>query len=235
MRAITPLVVIVEHNAAILLPLSRMLQRGGHRFRTFSSLDDLKGLLKDSDSPSCAIVDLNLPGGGGLEVQRFMARSYPCAPVVFVSGYPDVPSSVKVMKAGAFDLFLTPFDEHALLKVIAKAIAQERRFRRDRHEVEDIRGRLDTLTRREAEVLERLLCGLLNKQIAAELGTSEKTIKVHRGRIMKKMRVQSIAELVQLVMRVRGALSRFRATPRRRPGLFHNTRGKPCANGPLAN
>ena len=198
-------VIVIEDKRGMIGTLRRVLESAGYCVRAFSSLEDTQKLLDQADAPSCAIVDLDLPGGSGLAVQSFLAQTHPAMPVIFISSHADVPSSVKVMKAGALDLLVIPFDEQKLLDTIRNAVAQEHHVQQELHELQSIRQRMDLLTRREGEVLECLLRGLLNKQTAAELGTCEKTIKVHRGRIMKKMGVQSIAELVQLVMRLRTA------------------------------
>ncbi|HKQ39191.1 MAG TPA: LuxR C-terminal-related transcriptional regulator [Verrucomicrobiae bacterium] len=205
MKTSTPLVVIIDHHSPTVSALRRLLLRAGYRLSAFPSLQHLRPRTADLDAASCAIVDLDLPRSGGLSAQTFLAKAYPGLPVIFVARHPSVASSVEAIKAGALDLVVAPFDEERLLKLVHTAVIRQRRSQTEREELADIGQRLNTLTRREAEVLERLLRGLLNKQTAAELGTSEKTIKVHRGRIMKKMQVQSIAQLVQLVLRVRGS------------------------------
>ena len=221
MKPFTPQILVIEDKPPLLATLRRLVQSAGYHVRAFSTLEDIQMLLDDTEDPSCAIVDLDLPGGGGLAVQAFLGHTHPGMPVIFISSHADVPSSVKVMKAGALDLLVTPFDEQKLLETIRSAVAEEHDFQEELHELLSIRQRIDTLTRRETEVLECLLRGLLNKQTAAELGTCEKTIKVHRGRIMRKMRVQSIAELVQLVMRVRTAQHLSSRLP---PQATHGTR-----------
>ncbi len=205
MKTSGSLVIVIEDDAPMLSAVQRVLQAAGYRVSVFGSLDDIRRMLLEADSPSCAIVDLDLPGGTGLAVQSFLNQTHPEMPVIFISRHPDVSSSVEVIKAGALDLLVAPFSEQSLLTLIRRAVVEERHLQQERHELDDIRERLDSLTPRETEVLDCLLRGLLNKQSAAELGTSEKTIKVHRGRIMRKLRVRSIAELVQLVMRVRSA------------------------------
>lgn len=229
MKMSNSLVLVVENNAAVLAGLRRLLQSAHYRVRAFSSLRDIRELLPGSDSPSCAIVDLDLPGNSGIAVQTFLNETYPGMPVIFVGTRADVPSSVRVMKAGALNILLTPLDEQTLRRDIRNAVAQERRTREDRRQLADIRKRIETLTRREAQVLECLLRGLLNKQTAAELGTCEKTIKVHRARIMRKMEVESIAQLVQRVIRVRGTP----ASPAPQPQTLH-TGGRRNVR-PLAN
>ena len=226
MKTSGPLILVVEHNAAMLSNLRRLLQSRGYRIRTFFSLGEIKKLLLETDSPSCAIVDLDLPGRAGLAVQNFLRQTHPGVPVIFISAHPDVPSSVMVMKAGALDLLVRPFDAHKLLKVVGDAVVQERQYHKELDELLSISERLDSLTRRETQVLECLLRGLLNKQSAAELGIAEKTIKVHSGRIMKKMRIRSIAELVQLVMRFRSGRSLSRRSAWTESGW---------RDGPLAN
>ena len=202
MKTSTPLVLIIEHSLPTLSNLRRILQPAGYRLCGFSSLKDLQARTAELNAPSCALVDLDLPGGGGLSVQKFLAKQYANIPVIFIARHPSVASTVKAVKAGALDVVAGPFVAQHLKRIVHTAIVQERRSRQERQELADIRRRLNTLTGREAEVLECLLRGLLNKQTAAELGTSEKTVKVHRGRIMKKMEAQSFAQLVQLVMRV---------------------------------
>jgi FixJ family two-component response regulator len=220
-------VILVEDKRGMTGTLRRVLESAGYRVRAFSSLEDTQKLLDQGDAPSCAIVDLDLPGGSGLAVQSFLTQTHPAMPVIFISSHADVPSSVKVMKAGALDLLVIPFDEQKLLDTIRSAVAQEHHVQEELHELQSIRERVDALTRRETDVLECLLRGLLNKQTAAELGTSEKTVKVHRGRIMKKMRVQSIAELVQLVMRLRTAAgSRSAATKAPQPNRAMRPRSR---------
>jgi FixJ family two-component response regulator len=204
MKTPFPIIYIVEHDPSMLATLRGILQDAGFRLDAFTSPKDLHKVRKHTDAPSCVIVDLDLPRGHALPVQRYLKKTYPGVPVIFISARPDIPASVKAIKAGALDVLITPLNPQRLLKLIHKALLQERRFKKDCQDLANIRRRLDTLTARETEVLECLLKGLLNKQTAAKLGISEKTIKVHRGRVMKKMQVQSIAELVQLVMRLRG-------------------------------
>ena len=222
-------VIVIENNTSMLSTLRRLLQTAGYRFRVFSSLEEVRAMLDETDSPSCAIVDLDLPGGAGLAAQTLLSQLHPGLPVIFVSGHADVPSSVQVMKAGALDLLTTPFNEPALLNAIRDAVAQERACHKEREELAAIRQRVQSLTRRETQVLECLLRGLLNKQTASELGTSEKTIKVHRGRIMKKMGAQSVAQLVQLVMRLRASPESIRSS-----NSATRTRGRRSVR-PLAN
>jgi FixJ family two-component response regulator len=148
-------------------------------------------------SAGCVVIDLSLPGASGLQVQQTLASSGDLRPVVFISGRGDIPSSVAAMKAGAVDFLVKPFDETALLAAVGSALQRDRAARAARDQHASIRRRLAALTPREREVLDRVVAGKLNKQIAADLGTSEKTVKVHRARMMRKMGVDSLAGLVR--------------------------------------
>jgi FixJ family two-component response regulator len=143
------------------------------------------------------VLDLRLPGPSGLELQESLIRSGHDVPIVFISGHADVPSSVRAIKAGAVDFLQKPFSDQALLDIIHGALRRDREARRDRAEVASIRVRFDTLTPRERDVLRLVIQGRLNKQIAGDLGISEKTVKFHRGRVMEKTQVGSVAELVR--------------------------------------
>ena len=143
------------------------------------------------------MLDLRLPGPSGLELQESLIRSGHDVPIVFISGHADVPSSVRAIKAGAVDFLQKPFSDQALLDIIHGALLRDRDARRDRAEIADIRLRFDTLTPRERDVLRLVIQGRLNKQIAGDLGISEKTVKFHRGRVMEKTQAGSVAELVR--------------------------------------
>jgi FixJ family two-component response regulator len=149
------------------------------------------------DRPACVVLDLRLPGPSGLELQESLIRSGHDVPIVFISGHADVPSSVRAIKAGAVDFLQKPFSDQALLDIIHGALQRDRETRRDRAEVASIRVRFDTLTPRERDVLRLVIQGRLNKQIAGDLGISEKTVKFHRGRVMDKTQAGSVAELVR--------------------------------------
>jgi FixJ family two-component response regulator len=149
------------------------------------------------DRPACVVLDLRLPGPSGLELQESLLRSGHDVPIVFISGHADVPSSVRAIKAGAVDFLQKPFSDQALLDIIHGALRRDREARRDRAEVASIRARFDMLTPRERDVLRLVIQGRLNKQIAGDLGISEKTVKFHRGRVMDKTQAGSVAELVR--------------------------------------
>jgi FixJ family two-component response regulator len=152
--------------------------------------------------PGCLVLDVAMPGLNGLEVQQALAAIGDERPIVFLTGHGDIPTSVEAMKRGAVDFLTKPVNAEDLLKAIHSAIVKDSVRRLERDEVEEFKQRLATLTPREREVLPYVISGRLNKQIAGELGTAEKTIKVHRARVMEKMKVQSVAELVRLAERL---------------------------------
>lgn len=192
-----PIVYVVDDEPALLRALSRLLRAAGFDVATAESAEAfLKGF--DSQKPGCLILDLKMPGLNGLELQRRLTRVDATLSIIFLTGTGDVPASVEAMKSGAVDFLTKPVDEDRLLQAVRQALRQTMDHRLLRDRLSDAEGRLSHLTPREREVLEHLLAGKLNKQVAADLGTVEKTIKVHRGRIMEKLRVQSVPELVRL-------------------------------------
>ena len=186
---------VVDDDALVLRSLGRLLRSAGFTVRTFPSPQEF--LAQGGGDPGCVVIDLSLPGSSGLQVQQALARSGDTRPVVFISGRGDVPSSVAAMKAGAVDFLVKPFDEAELLAAVGTAVRRDRAARATRDEQSALRRRLAALTPREREVFDRVVAGKLNKQIAAELGTSEKTVKVHRARMMRKMGADSLAGLVR--------------------------------------
>jgi FixJ family two-component response regulator len=201
---------VVDDDALVLRSLGRLLRSAGFTVRTYPSPQAF--LAQDSDTaPGCVVLDLSMPGLSGLELQRALAASPDPRPVVFISGRGDVPSSVAAMKAGAVDFLVKPFDELLLLAAVQSAVEKDRAARSVRQELSLIAGRVAALTPREREVLARVVDGKLNKQIAAELGTAEKTVKVHRARMMRKMGVDSLAGLVRAwtVIRQTGAAPQY--------------------------
>lgn len=191
-----PIVLIVDDDYRMREALSSLVEAMGLRVRTFGSASEFLRA-ESSDSPACLILDLELPDINGLELQKELAeREAP--PVIFVTGHGDIPSSVRAMKAGAVEFLSKPFGEEELQNAIEKAIAMDRLVRQQRSEIAHLRSCYSLLTPREQEVLGFVVGGLLNKETAADLGTSEITIRVHRGQIMRKMGARSLAELVRM-------------------------------------
>jgi FixJ family two-component response regulator len=191
-----PIIYVLDDDHRVRAALSSLLSSLGLRVEAFASAGEYLQFAKP-DVPGCLILDLELPGMNGLELQQELAGG-DSPPIVFVTGHGDVPSSVRAMKAGAIEFLLKPFDNQELLKSIDAAIFQDREARVRRAEIAELRRRYALLTPREREVLPLVVAGLLNKQTAAELGTSEITIQVHRGQIMRKMAATSLAELVKM-------------------------------------
>ncbi|WP_164016854.1 response regulator transcription factor [Pyxidicoccus trucidator] len=192
---------LVDDDDSMLRGLGRLLKAAGYATRPFASPSKFLAQLP-GDTPGCAVLDLRMPGLNGLELQQAMARSDCHLPVIFISGHGDVPASVKAMKSGAVDFLLKPFDEQQLLDAITQALAKDAAARAARAEANSLRTRHAALTPREREVCALVSQGLPNKLIAEQLGTSEKTVKVHRGRVIHKLGVGSVAELVRLVDRL---------------------------------
>jgi len=187
---------VVDDDGLVLRSLARLFEAHGFSVRAFSSARDfLEG--ESRPGPGCIVMDLSMPGLNGLELQQALTATADSRPVIFISGHGSVPSSVEAMKAGAVDFLTKPLDEQKLLGAVRIALQKDRSAREKDAERSAIMDRLATLTLRERQVLGRVVAGKLNKQIAAELGTAEKTIKVHRARMMRKMAVDSLAQLVR--------------------------------------
>src|SRR6202167_5705530 len=192
-----PIVFVVDDDESVRDAVRRLIASVGLRVETFGSTREfLDG--KRPEAPSCLVLDVRLPDVSGLELQRDLAAANSHIPIIFITGHADVPMSVRAMKAGAVGFLTKPFRGQELLDAIQEAIAKDRLAWSERAQMADLRSRYDTLTPREKEVLKLVAAGLLNKQIGAELGTSELTIKTHRGRVMEKMRAESLADLVRM-------------------------------------
>ncbi|MBV9490239.1 MAG: response regulator transcription factor [Verrucomicrobia bacterium] len=196
------MVFIIDDDASVCKALNRLLRSAGHPCETYPSAQAFLARSPHA-GPCCVVLDLRMPGLTGLELQEALAAAGRDEPIIFITGHGDVPTCAKAMKAGAVDFLPKPFRDQDLLTAIAKSLDQSRRSCQEREEKAEIQALVDRLTPREQEVLEGVVGGKLNKQIAAELGTCEKTIKVHRGRVMHKMGVVSVAELVRLTQKVR--------------------------------
>ncbi len=191
-----PIVFIVDDDRRICEALSALLSTFDLRVVTFGSAAEYIAYPKP-DVPACLILDVELPDINGLDLQSQIGQgNHP--QIVFITGHGDIPSSVRAIKAGAIDFLTKPFSEEGLMRAIHAAIAKDRDARRKRAELDELRQRLSSLTPREREVFPLIVSGLLNKQAAAELGISEVTVQIHRGKIMKKMGAESLAELVRM-------------------------------------
>src|SRR5215469_4344150 len=179
--------------------LSRLFRSIGMRARIFASGEEFLEF-KRPDAPACLVLDVRLPGLSGLELQRELADAG--IPIIFITGHGDIPMSVEAMKAGAVEFLTKPFRDQILLDAIQNAIRRDQANRKERAEVAECRARYELLTQREREVLSHVVEGLMNKQIAAKLGTSEFTVKIHRKGVMQKMKAGSVAELVRMAQKL---------------------------------
>jgi FixJ family two-component response regulator len=194
-------VFLVDDDAGVLRALGRLLRKKGYEVRSYTSPRDF---LTDHDPavPGCAVLDVAMPGLDGLDLQQALASEGALRPIIFITGKGDIPTSVHAMKAGAVDFLTKPVSEEALSDALSRAEGIDRRSRELQSELSAIQAKMVTLTPREREVLTHVVAGRLNKQIAGDLGTVEKTIKVHRGRMMEKLGVRTVAELVRLAQKV---------------------------------
>lgn len=193
-------VFVVDDYAPGRKSISRLLRAAGFVAATFASAEDFLRQYDPSIS-GCLVLDLAMPSLGGLELQRMLAEKGSLLPIIFLTAHGDISKSVQAMKNGASDFLTKPVNDEELLGAVRAAIEKNRILRLEEAELSEIRGRLATLTPREREVLDYVIAGKLNKQIASDLGTVEQTIKIHRAHVMQKMRVRSVAELVRLTQR----------------------------------
>lgn len=196
-------VYVVDDDAAVRKSVGRLLRTAGYQVEAFASADDFLAHLPSSE-PGCLLLDLMMPGRNGLDLQEALAAARKSIPIVFVTGHGDVTTSVRAMKGGAVDFLTKPYSAEDLLEAVARAMAKEKRERREQAQLAELERRARTLTPREAEVFHLVARGLLNKQVAAELGISEKTVKVHRARVMDKLSADSMADLVRMAGRLLG-------------------------------
>jgi FixJ family two-component response regulator len=192
-------VFLVDDDPAVRKALTRLIRSAGYNVQAFASaLEFLNEWHAGETGPGCLVLDVRMPGLSGLDLQRELQWANTSVPIIFITGHGDIPMSVKAMKQGAVDFLPKPVKDKLLLTAIEQALERGARERAVQDEIDDIRRRLDSLTPRELEVMRLVITGMLNKQIAYQLGTVEKTVKVHRARVMEKMEVQSLAELVRL-------------------------------------
>jgi RNA polymerase sigma factor (sigma-70 family) len=197
MAKVNQVVFVIDDDVSMRSAIKRLVGAVGLSVETFGSAQEFLQS-KLLEMPGCVILDVRLPGLSGLDLQRELTNRGIYIPIIFITGHGDIPMSVQAMKAGAIEFLTKPFRDQDLLDAIAQALKRDRTAQRRRAEEAELRKHLETLTEREREVMVMVVAGLLNKQIADELGISEKTIKVHRGHVMEKMQADSLAALVRM-------------------------------------
>ena len=197
-----PVVFIIDDDANVRRSIQDLLSSVALRSETFATPQEFLASNR-ADHPGCLVLDVRLPGMSGLDFQRALAEAGVSLPIIFITGHGDVPMSVQAMKSGAVEFLMKPFRTQELLDAIQQALDRDRKLREGRREIAELRHRYETLTPREREVMELVVSGLLNKQIAAKLNTVEKTVKFHRAHLMEKMAAGSLAELVRLAGELR--------------------------------
>jgi FixJ family two-component response regulator len=195
---VPPVVFVIDDDASMRAALSSLARSVGLRVEVFASASEFLATKRTDDAPSCLILDVRLPGMSGLNFQAELAKTNAIIPIIFITGHGDIPMSVKAMKAGAVEFLTKPFRDQDLLDAIKVALERARSWIESEKAVSELKANFESLSLREKEVMERVTGGLLNKQIAAELGVSEVTVKVHRGSVMQKMGAKSLADLVRM-------------------------------------
>jgi RNA polymerase sigma factor (sigma-70 family) len=196
-------VFVVDDDPSVRSSLKFLLSTVGLQVESFDSADTFLRK-KPASVPSCLVLDVRLPGSSGIDIQRELAARNIRIPIIFLTGHGDIPMSVRAMKAGAVEFLTKPFRDQDLLDAVRIALGQDRARREQEKEVRELQQRFDSLTSREQQVISMIVSGMLNKQIAAELGTAESTVKVQRSRAMEKMHAESLVDLVRMIEKIKG-------------------------------